>query len=110
MNESLAHTVVSCSFVLTMHLSCKKEFIYFFEIHRYGDIFLNHENGRLGSQYKKAVYREYTDGTFKTPKNRTDAEQHLGILGNPLKLLSVIFIPASKILNSFCALFSRGRL
>ncbi|XP_039180539.1 hephaestin-like isoform X3 [Crotalus tigris] len=48
---------------------------------RYGDIFLNHENGRLGSQYKKAVYREYTDGTFKTPKNRTDAEQHLGILG-----------------------------
>uniref|UniRef100_A0A8C5SYN9 ferroxidase n=1 Tax=Laticauda laticaudata TaxID=8630 RepID=A0A8C5SYN9_LATLA len=47
----------------------------------YGDIFLNHENGRLGSRYKKAVYREYTDGTFKTPKNRTDAEQHLGILG-----------------------------
>uniref|UniRef100_A0A8C5STZ0 ferroxidase n=1 Tax=Laticauda laticaudata TaxID=8630 RepID=A0A8C5STZ0_LATLA len=52
-----------------------------FEIHSYGDIFLNHENGRLGSRYKKAVYREYTDGTFKTPKNRTDAEQHLGILG-----------------------------
>ncbi|XP_026558869.1 hephaestin isoform X2 [Pseudonaja textilis] len=48
---------------------------------RYGDIFLNHENGRLGSRYKKAVYREYTDGTFQTPKSRTDAEQHLGILG-----------------------------
>ncbi|XP_054852244.1 hephaestin isoform X3 [Eublepharis macularius] len=47
----------------------------------YGNIFLSHGNGLLGSKYKKAVYREYTDGTFKTPKNRTNGEEHLGILG-----------------------------
>ncbi|XP_063169509.1 hephaestin isoform X1 [Candoia aspera] len=51
------------------------------EEERYGEVFLSSENGRLGSRYKKAVYREYTDGTFKTPKNRTRAEEHLGILG-----------------------------
>ncbi|XP_061455037.1 hephaestin-like isoform X2 [Rhineura floridana] len=47
----------------------------------YGNIFLSCGNGLLGSKYKKAVYREYTDGSFKTPKNRTDGEEHLGILG-----------------------------
>nr|XP_020639957.1 hephaestin [Pogona vitticeps] len=47
----------------------------------YGQVFLSRENGLLGSRYKKAVYREYTDGTFRTPKNRTQGEEHLGILG-----------------------------
>jgi FtsP/CotA-like multicopper oxidase with cupredoxin domain len=31
--------------------------------------------------YRKALYREYTDATFKTIKPRTDAWAHLGILG-----------------------------
>lgn len=44
-------------------------------------MFLSRRNGLLGSRYKKAVYREYVDGTFKTPKNRTHGEEHLGILG-----------------------------
>ncbi|XP_042335296.1 hephaestin [Sceloporus undulatus] len=48
---------------------------------RYGEVFLSHENGLLGSRYKKAVFREYTDGTFKTPKERNHGEEHLGILG-----------------------------
>ncbi|XP_032993749.1 hephaestin isoform X2 [Lacerta agilis] len=48
---------------------------------RYSDVFLSGKNGLLGSRYKKAVYREYTNGTFKTPKSRTDGEEHLGILG-----------------------------
>uniref|UniRef100_A0A8D2PZT0 ferroxidase n=1 Tax=Varanus komodoensis TaxID=61221 RepID=A0A8D2PZT0_VARKO len=39
------------------------------------------ENGLLGSRYKKAVYREYTDGTFRTRKSRINGEEHLGILG-----------------------------
>ena len=30
--------------------------------------FVKTTNGTLGSQYKKSVYREYTDATFKTPK------------------------------------------
>jgi len=42
---------------------------------------LSNENGLLGSRYKKAVYREYTDGTFQTPKARTNGDEHLGILG-----------------------------
>lgn len=44
-------------------------------------MFLNNENGLLGSKYKKAVYREYTDGTFQTPKARISGDEHLGILG-----------------------------
>ncbi|XP_053129823.1 hephaestin [Hemicordylus capensis] len=47
----------------------------------YGHIFLSQQNGLLGSKYKKAVYKEYTDGTFRTPKNRSSSEEHLGILG-----------------------------
>ncbi|XP_019376637.1 PREDICTED: hephaestin [Gavialis gangeticus] len=47
----------------------------------YGNIFLSNENGLLGSKYKKAVYREYTDGTFKILKNRSSDDEHLGILG-----------------------------
>lgn len=44
-------------------------------------MFLNNENGLLGSKYKKAVYREYTDGTFQTRKARISRDEHLGILG-----------------------------
>ncbi|XP_053931226.1 hephaestin isoform X3 [Cuculus canorus] len=47
----------------------------------YADVFLSNENGLLGSRYKKAVYREYTDGTFQTPKTRGNGDEHLGILG-----------------------------
>ncbi|XP_033919596.1 hephaestin isoform X3 [Melopsittacus undulatus] len=47
----------------------------------YADVFLSNENGLLGSKYKKAVYREYTDGTFQTPKDRINGDEHLGILG-----------------------------
>lgn len=37
---------------------------------------------RLGSRYKKAVYREYTDATFRTRKLRQPQEEHLEILGD----------------------------
>ena len=36
---------------------------------------------RIGSIYKKAVYREYTDDTFTTEIQRDDDWLHLGILG-----------------------------
>ncbi|RMC20366.1 hypothetical protein DUI87_01215 [Hirundo rustica rustica] len=49
-------------------------------LNNYADGFLN-ENGLLSSRYKKAVYREYTDGTFQTPKARISGDEHLGILG-----------------------------
>jgi manganese oxidase len=35
----------------------------------------------IGPIYRKAVYREYTDGTFKTRKPRPADQQYLGILG-----------------------------
>jgi FtsP/CotA-like multicopper oxidase with cupredoxin domain len=36
---------------------------------------------RIGRLYKKAIYREYTDATFKTLKPRAADWEHLGILG-----------------------------
>jgi hypothetical protein len=40
---------------------------------------------RIGHIYKKAVYREYTDATFSTLKQRDPDEQYLGILGPILR-------------------------
>lgn len=62
----------------------------------YGHIFLSNKDGLLGSRYKKAVFREYTDGTFKIPRPRTGQEEHLGILGPLLRgevgdILTVVF-------------------
>jgi FtsP/CotA-like multicopper oxidase with cupredoxin domain len=39
----------------------------------------------LGRTYKKAVFREYTDSTFATPKPRPAEWEHLGILGPLLR-------------------------
>jgi len=36
---------------------------------------------RIGHRYKKAVYREYTDASFTTQKQRPDKWRHLGLLG-----------------------------
>jgi tetratricopeptide (TPR) repeat protein len=37
--------------------------------------------GRIGTTYKKAIYREYTDGTFQRLTIRSGDWRHLGILG-----------------------------
>ncbi|XP_012589374.1 PREDICTED: hephaestin isoform X2 [Condylura cristata] len=62
----------------------------------YGHIFLSNKDGLLGSRYKKAVFREYTDGTFRIPVPRAGANKHLGILGPLLRgevgdILTVVF-------------------
>ncbi|XP_007957123.1 hephaestin [Orycteropus afer afer] len=62
----------------------------------YGHIFLSNTDGLLGSRYKKAVFREYTDGTFRIPRPRTEPEEHLGILGPLVRgevgdILTVVF-------------------
>jgi FtsP/CotA-like multicopper oxidase with cupredoxin domain len=36
---------------------------------------------RIGKVYRKAVYQEYTDSTFKTLKKRSPEWEHLGLLG-----------------------------
>uniref|UniRef100_A0A8C4LVS5 ferroxidase n=1 Tax=Equus asinus asinus TaxID=83772 RepID=A0A8C4LVS5_EQUAS len=48
---------------------------------RHGDIFMNHTENWIGSQYKKVVYREYTNGEFVEIKARPPREEHLGLLG-----------------------------
>jgi FtsP/CotA-like multicopper oxidase with cupredoxin domain len=39
----------------------------------------------IGHVYKKAVYREYTDGTFATRKPRASEDEYLGLLGPILR-------------------------
>lgn len=46
-----------------------------------GNVFLNKSENRIGSEYKKVVYRQYTDNTFTKKKPRGPDEEHLGILG-----------------------------
>ncbi|XP_053501810.1 ferroxidase HEPHL1-like isoform X1 [Ictalurus furcatus] len=46
-----------------------------------GSVFVGTGENRLGSKYKKVVYREYTDATFSTRKQRQSSEKHLEILG-----------------------------
>uniref|UniRef100_UPI00398F15E9 ceruloplasmin isoform X2 n=1 Tax=Pristiophorus japonicus TaxID=55135 RepID=UPI00398F15E9 len=54
---------------------------------QHGDAVVFFERGetRIGGIYKKAVYREYTDDTFKKQKERTPNELHMGILGPVIK-------------------------
>uniref|UniRef100_A0A8C4VYJ8 ferroxidase n=1 Tax=Gopherus evgoodei TaxID=1825980 RepID=A0A8C4VYJ8_9SAUR len=47
----------------------------------YGKIFVSPGKGRIGSKYKKVVYREYTNGEFTEHKLRSAQEEHLAILG-----------------------------
>ncbi len=44
-------------------------------------VFVKTTNNTIGSKYKKALYREYTDASFSKLKPRPDSEQHLGLLG-----------------------------
>ncbi|XP_014928015.3 ceruloplasmin isoform X2 [Acinonyx jubatus] len=46
--------------------------------------FLDKEEFYIGSKYKKVVYRQYTDSTFRVPVERKAKEEHLGILGPQL--------------------------
>ncbi|XP_052768158.1 ferroxidase HEPHL1-like [Mya arenaria] len=47
-------------------------------------VFLQQGPDRIGSRYKKAVYRRYTDATFTTPV-RGDGDSHFGFTGPPIK-------------------------
>ncbi|KAK5858516.1 hypothetical protein PBY51_002649 [Eleginops maclovinus] len=50
-----------------------------------GNIFVRRGGNKIGSRYKKVVYREYTDETFTVQKKRQPAQQHLGIMGPIIK-------------------------
>ncbi|XP_035522767.1 ferroxidase HEPHL1 [Morone saxatilis] len=55
------------------------------EADRASEIFFGRDDGRIGGQYKKVIYKEYTDNTFTTTKPRTPESQHLGLLGPVLR-------------------------
>lgn len=44
-------------------------------------VFVQSGDGLIGAVYKKALYREYTDASFATPKPRPAQWAHLGALG-----------------------------
>lgn len=44
-------------------------------------VFTKQGPDRIGSTYIKSLYQAYTDATFKTLKQRTPAEEHLGFQG-----------------------------
>uniref|UniRef100_G1LWZ3 Ceruloplasmin n=1 Tax=Ailuropoda melanoleuca TaxID=9646 RepID=G1LWZ3_AILME len=46
--------------------------------------FLDKEEFYIGSKYKKVVYQQYTDSTFRVPVERNAEGEHLGILGPQL--------------------------
>ena len=45
------------------------------------NVFVANGPDRIGSKYVKALYREYTNGKFTKLKERTAADEHLGMLG-----------------------------
>jgi hephaestin len=51
----------------------------------YAKFFVERGPHRIGSTYRKAVYREYTDATFTTLKPRPPEWEHLGIVGPVLR-------------------------
>ncbi|KAK3515672.1 hypothetical protein QTP70_026459, partial [Hemibagrus guttatus] len=51
-----------------------------------GKVFLSKTENGIGPEYRKVVYRQYTDDTFTTKKLRGPNEEHLGILGPILRV------------------------
>ncbi|KAF7691727.1 ferroxidase HEPHL1-like [Silurus meridionalis] len=51
-----------------------------------GKVFLEKSKLRIGPEYTKVVYRQYTDDTFTKEKPRGPDEEHLGILGPILRV------------------------
>ncbi|XP_053467305.1 ferroxidase HEPHL1 [Ictalurus furcatus] len=51
-----------------------------------GNVFLSKSENRIGPEYRKVVYRQYTDDTFATKKPIGPDEEHLGILGPILRM------------------------
>ena len=70
------------------------------------------EGGTKQTIFRKAIYREYTDATFKTLKQRPPQWEHLGILGPLIRaevgdVIKVVFKNNTKI---FCSMHPHGLL
>jgi manganese oxidase len=44
-------------------------------------VWTEHTNNRIGTIYRKALFREYTDDSFATEKKRPPEWEHLGVMG-----------------------------
>jgi FtsP/CotA-like multicopper oxidase with cupredoxin domain len=51
----------------------------------YPKLFVEHGPHRIGTTYRKAIYREYTDETFTALKPRPPEWEHLGLVGPVLR-------------------------
>src|SRR3954468_18694280 len=49
------------------------------------NVFVQHGADRIGSTYKKSLYQEYTDATFKTIKPKDARWAHTGLLGPTIR-------------------------
>uniref|UniRef100_A0A8C5DCQ1 ferroxidase n=1 Tax=Gouania willdenowi TaxID=441366 RepID=A0A8C5DCQ1_GOUWI len=79
------HTTLRHSAAIQKHHTCPKCLISKENIDP-GNIFVEKGKNRIGSRYKKAVFREYTDETFTVQKKRSKtSKQHLGIIGPIIK-------------------------
>lgn len=45
------------------------------------ETFFGKDGGRIGGQYVKVMYKEFTDSSFTTPKPQLSHSQHLGLFG-----------------------------
>jgi FtsP/CotA-like multicopper oxidase with cupredoxin domain len=52
---------------------------------KYASIFIERGPHRIGSKYRKAIYREYTDATFGKLKPRAPEWEHMGLMGSLLR-------------------------
>jgi len=52
--------------------------------HKNSKMYFESGKHQIGHIYHKAIYHEYTDGTFTTLKKRTPEWEHLGLLGPAL--------------------------
>ncbi|XP_076461304.1 hephaestin-like protein isoform X2 [Babylonia areolata] len=52
----------------------------------YSEQYFSKGPSRVGGVYRKALFREYTDVTFSTRKDRGPEEEHLGFLGPVLRV------------------------
>lgn len=50
-----------------------------------GSVYLQKSENRIGAEYKKVVFQEYSDETFTIKKPRGADEEHLGIMGPIIK-------------------------
>lgn len=57
-----------------------------FLLHSESHIFFEQNGTRIGGSYKKAIYKEYTDGSFTEHRKRLAEEAHLGLLGKRVVL------------------------